>query len=153
MYNDELNTYLINNSDYDNIINSFPDYKCWQAMYILQLMEDYYIDVFGRYSPFMQYFIDKMLEEIKNLRLIQSTTEVKPNEYCIAFRVDRGDFHYIRSDVSGKKWIQKMGSHRIMGYYISEDSRKSAISEEEFSRMFGSRYSSQTVLFAKTLKD
>lgn len=124
-----------------------PTYEVWKSMAIQDCLECCVPSIFNRNSGFMEYFIDKMLKEIPKLRVINDFSDLKENEYCVAFRVGHGDFHYIRSNNSKcDVWIGKMGWNRVKR--IDEEVSTDNL-EEFFDVLFGMRYDSDTILFAK----
>ena len=126
--------------------DTIPTYKVWKSMYLLDRLEEYTPDIFYKNSGYIEYFIDKMLKEIPNLRVINEFSDLKENEYCVAFRVGRGDFHYVRSNNSKcNVWIGKQGWWRVKKLTPNVSDNL----EEFFDGLFGGRYDSDTILFAK----
>lgn len=58
--------------------------------------------------------VDFMLNDINGIRIIEDESEIKKNEYAIAFRIGfaEDDFHYARRSDEGV-WYHKMGSASI----------------------------------------
>lgn len=131
-----------------NATHNIPVYKCWANYNMLDRLEEYCGDLFKKNSGFMEYFIGVMLREIEGLRIINSLSDLKDNEYCVAFRVGCYDFHYIRSNnAKCETWIGKMGDCRVRE--LPNVTKAALGSEKFFDFLFGSRYNSDTILFAK----
>jgi len=80
-----------------------------------------------------------MLDDFKDLRLIESMDDLRKGEYAIAFRVSSdGDFHYVKQ-FYGKWWRHKRGSGQI--FRMSE--------ADVFNTIWCGRYDGPLVLFAK----
>lgn len=62
----------------------------------------------------LEIMVNFMLEEFKGeLRIIDKIEDLKNEEYAIAFRTGKNDFHYIKRADNGH-WFHKMGgTHRI----------------------------------------
>lgn len=84
--------------------------------------------------------IEVMLNEIEGLRVIKDLSEVKSDEYAIAFKIagTYDDFHFIRRGKNGV-WYEKMGSC----YGIDRVPKKKVFAKE------WGRYHGRTVFFAK----
>lgn len=137
-----------NNGVPSSSTHNIPTYDCWANIQIYDRLESYCDNIFKRDSGFMEYFIGVMLREIEGLRVINTLDDLKDNEYCIAFRVGGYDFHYIRSNNSKcETWIGKMGNSRVKE--LPNVTRAALGSEKFFDFLFGSRYNSDTILFAK----
>lgn len=149
--------YSLNNHS----LNCIPEYNSWRTNYACSRLEDYIPSLMGDKSPFMDYFVEVMLNEIDGLRLITDLSEIKEDEYCVAFRIGHGDFHYVRSNNNKcNTWIDKIGSlpvrkidlkeerkRRFENPFVKHDTRPEY--EKMFDILFGLRYCSRTILFAK----
>lgn len=91
----------------------------------------------GRTREYRVSAIQKMLDEFPNLRLIKNIDECADNEYVIAFRLAKDDFHYIKRGFN-KVWYHKRGGGRIER--ISQD--------EVFDKTWCGRYKGKITLFA-----
>ncbi len=68
----------------------------------------YYYDS-SNMEDYTDYCIDVMLEDFDDLRVINDLSEIRSNEYAIAFRLSsNGDFHYIKRDKT-HHWRHKRG--------------------------------------------
>lgn len=86
------------------------------------------------------YYVEQMLKDFDDLRVIHNIKELYINEYAIAFRVSHDDdFHYIKRARCGH-WLHKRGNTP----YIERMTEK-----EVFSDSWYNRYSGRLVLFAK----
>lgn len=140
--------YLIAKEDWDSYKSDeeYADYEEWRNSGAGVLLEEKY-PIFNKDSDLFFYYIKVMLKEIKGLRLIRSLNDLRENEYCVAFRVGHGDFHYIRSNNNKcNVWIGKVG--RSVVRKLTPAASKEDI-EKFFDTLFDDRYDSKTVLFAK----
>ena len=148
-YDIEYRDYLEREEEYwegKEYTDECPDYDSWRSITISELIEYYCRDYWANNTRFMFYFALTMLKEIKGLRYITDLSSLRENEYCVAFRVGRGDFHFIRSNnYKCEKWIGKMGQGRVRELVTSLQPG----GEEFFDELFGTRYDSRTLLFAK----
>ena len=135
-----------NNNVPKNATHTIPTYDKWRLLQYEEELNNLVGDIFDANSPFFDYFIEYMLKEFKDLRLVDHVTDVKENEYCIAFRIGHGDFHFARANSNNTIWIQKLGWMRIRNENWCWTTR---YTEEAFDKMFGRRYDSATALFAK----
>lgn len=79
-----------------------------------------------------------MLEDFADLRVISDLSEVRTDEFAIAFRCSSdGDFHFVRQ--FRNEWYHKCG---VSDIYMMEE-------EEVFSAVWNYRYDGPIVLFAK----
>jgi hypothetical protein len=141
--------YLIAKEDWDSYESDeeYADYEEWRNSGAGFLLEEKY-PIFNKNSDLFFYYIKVMLKEIKGLRLIGSLDDLRENEYCVAFRVGHGDFHYIRSNNNKcDVWIGKVG--RSVVRKLTPSTSKKDI-EKFFDTLFDDRYDSKTILFAKT---
>lgn len=140
--------YLIAKEDWDSYESNeeYADYEEWRNSGAGALLEEKY-PIFNKNSDLFFYYIKVMLKEIKGLRLIRSLNDLRENEYCVAFRVGHGDFHYIRSNNNKcNVWIGKVG--RSVVRKLTPAASKEDI-EKFFDTLFDDRYDSKTILFAK----
>lgn len=85
-------------------------------------------------------YIEQMLNDFDDLRIIDNLRELRFNEYAIAFRVSPDDdFHYVKR-TRGGLWYHKRGNTPFI-----ERMKKS----EVFSDCWCERYTGRLVLFAK----
>lgn len=56
----------------------------------------------------LEKMVDYMLKYLP-LRIIETTKELKRNEYAVAFRIGNGDFHYMKRGRNGI-WYDKVGN-------------------------------------------
>lgn len=89
-----------------------------------------------------QFAIDYMLNDFCDLRVIKTLEEVTENEYAIAFRLAKDDFHYMVK--KGNKWYSKAGS----SYKIKKFSQEIVLGKAWFTD-YGVTYDGPLVLFAK----
>ena len=88
----------------------------------------------------MQRYVDHMLEEFSgSLRVINSLKELRENEYAIAFRTRKTDFHYCKRAKSGH-WTHKPGWAPI----------RKILKAEVFGKEWPRGYNSPIILFAAT---
>ena len=140
--------YLIAKEDWDSYESNeeYADYDEWRNSGAGALLEEKY-PIFSKYSDLFFYYVKVMLKEIKGLRLIRSLDDLRENEYCVAFRVGHGDFHYIRSNNNKcNVWIGKVG--RSVVRKLTPAASKENL-EKFFDTLFDDRYDSKTILFAK----
>lgn len=141
--------YAIAKEDWDSYESDeeYADYEEWRNSGAGFLLEEKY-PIFNKDSDLFFYYIKVMLKEIKGLRLIGSLDDLRENEYCVAFRVGHGDFHYIRSNNNKcDVWIGKVG--RSVVRKLTPSASKDNL-EKFFDTLFDDRYDSKTILFAKT---
>ena len=84
--------------------------------------------------------VKAMEEDFPNLRRIQEISELKENEYAVAFRLSDYDFHYIKRARNGH-WYHKMGCL----HYINTMKE-----EVVFSESWGRGYDGEIALLAIT---
>lgn len=131
-----------------NSMDGFATFEAWRAMEIADQLEYYLGDIWTGNTPFMEYFISKILGDIQGIRIINDLSDLKDNEYCVAFRVGGGDYHYIRSNNNKcTKWIGKCGRNPVTQIIVDKRYKGEAF----FDAMFGRRYNSDTIFFAKTV--
>ena len=82
--------------------------------------------------------VKAMEEDFPNLRRIQEISELKENEYAVAFRLSDYDFHYIKRARNGH-WYHKMGGL----HYI-----RTMKEEVVFSESWGKGYDGEIALLA-----
>ena len=84
--------------------------------------------------------VEVMLREIEGLRKIETLSEVKPDEYAIAFKLGKtwNDFHYRRRGKNGV-WYEKCGSNGEIR----------VVSKEEVLADDWGSYHGRTIFFAK----
>lgn len=87
----------------------------------------------------LEKMVDYMLKHLP-LRLINSTRELKRNEYAVAFRVGGYDFHYMKRGANGV-WYDKVGSRA----YINTHKEVEVLNQKE--SWYG-RYDGEIVLMA-----
>lgn len=141
--------YAIAKEDWDSYESDeeYADYEEWRNSGAGFLLEEKY-PIFNKDSDLFLYYVDVMLKEINGLRLIRNFDDLRENEYCVAFRVGHGDFHYIRSNNNKcDVWIGKVG--RSVVRKLTPSASKKDI-EKFFDTLFDDRYDSKTILFAKT---
>lgn len=86
----------------------------------------------------IEMFVNQILQDFPNIRVIKQLSDLNKNEYAIAFRLADNDFHFIKRNKSGK-WFAKMGGSNIKQY----------TKDEVFSEKWDEKYDSEIVLFAK----
>lgn len=89
-----------------------------------------------------QLAVDYMLNDFCDLRVIKTLEEVTENEYVIAFRMSKYDFHYMVK--KGNQWYSKLGSR----YKIDRVPQEIVFSKAWFTDC-GITYDGPLVLFAK----
>ena len=82
--------------------------------------------------------VKAMMEDFPNLRVITSVDDLRENEYAVAFRLSRRDFHYIKRASNGH-WYHKMGA---------EDCIRTMKKEVIFSESWGNGYKGEIALLA-----
>lgn len=97
-------------------------------------------DVCRVYGTTVEDCVRAMEEDFPNLRRIQEISELKENEYAVAFRLSDYDFHYIKRARNGH-WYHKMGS----AHYINTMKE-----EVVFSESWGRGYDGEIALLAIT---
>ena len=140
-------------NDNDTYCYTLATYDAWVSLIIEEELEFHDQHLFRANSKYMDYYINKILQEITGLRRIANLKDVKENEYCVAFRVGHGDFHFIRSENNKcNVWLSKGGHSRIKRLEMDGLSFGArANTEDFFDELFGDRYDSETILFAKTI--
>jgi hypothetical protein len=75
----------------------------------------YALGCYSWYCPFSHQVRDfeknvkQILKDFPNARLIDNTQDLMPNEYMVAFRLSRDDFHFMKRGKNGV-WREKRGS-------------------------------------------
>jgi len=92
----------------------------------------------------LEYYINSMLSDFSNLRLINSEKELQEDEVLILFRIGDDDFHYVRKERNGK-YYHKMGARPL----IHEMPEHEVYSES----WIDGRYDSRIVMFAYKQED
>ena len=75
----------------------------------------YALGCYSWYCPFthkvrdFEKNVNQILKDFPNVRLINSTQDLMPNEYMIAFRLSQDDFHFMKRSKNGV-WREKRGS-------------------------------------------
>lgn len=136
----------------DHSMNCLLNYESWSSIQICKNLEAIYPNLFEKNSMFLDYFARKIVSENKGVRPITALSELRPNEYCIAFRIGDGDFHFLRSNDSRcQLWIEKRGTTKVL-CHRADEIKYSVGSEKFFNVLFKTRihfYNSKTLLFAK----
>lgn len=109
----------------------------------------YALNCFSWYCPFSFHEDDvlkcaeRILQDFPNTRIIHSKKELLPNEYLIAFRTSKTDFHFMRRGKNGV-WHHKRGRNPNI-FTIKE---KDVFSKIWPSNLSDGGYASEIVLFA-----
>ena len=75
----------------------------------------YALGCYSWYCPFAHQVrdfeknVNQILKDFPNVRLINNTQDLMPNEYMIAFRLSQDDFHFMKRSKNGV-WREKRGS-------------------------------------------
>ena len=75
----------------------------------------YALGCYSWYCPFTHQVrdfeknVNQILKDFPNVRLINNTQDLMPNEYMIAFRLSQDDFHFMKRSKNGV-WREKRGS-------------------------------------------
>ena len=75
----------------------------------------YALGCYSWYCPFTHQVrdfeknVNQILKDFSNVRLINNTQDLMPNEYMIAFRLSQDDFHFMKRSKNGV-WREKRGS-------------------------------------------
>lgn len=105
-----------------------------------RLFDDWYSDMSSNEK--LEETVDWMLRHVPDLRLVNGVEDLEEDEYLIAYKCGRTDFHYMKRLPSGQ-WWHKMGSSRTRR--ISEK----AVYADTW---LHGKYDSDTAFFAKKLK-
>lgn len=89
-----------------------------------------------------QFAVDYMLNDFCDLRVIKTLEEITENEYAIAFRIAKDDFHYMVK--KGNQWYSKAGG----SYKIDRVPQEIVLGKVWFTD-YGVTYNGPLVLFAK----
>lgn len=93
----------------------------------------------GKYT--IDDYVKELLSDFSNLRVITSEKDLLPNEYMIAFRLSRGDFHFIRRGRNGV-WHHKRGGSRGI-----ETISKEKVFSEAWHHRYGSEVYTGKIVF------
>lgn len=78
-------------------------------------------DKFEKMEKLTEDFVDYMLKDFSDLRVISKISDLKKNEYAIAFKVSSdGDFHYVKRQTNGV-WRHKRGAMSRIEYMSIEE--------------------------------
>ena len=105
-----------------------------------RLFEDWCSDLTS--NDKLQETVEWMLERVPDLRLVNGVEDLEEDEYLIAYKCGRTDFHYCKRLPSGQ-WWHKMGSSRTRR--ISEK----AVYADTW---LHGKYDSDTAFFAKKIR-
>lgn len=96
-------------------------------------------------NEYLEKSVDNMLKEFKDLRRIKDIKELSKDEYAIAYRVGKMDFHYMRRGDNGI-WYHKVG-----GMHDLNSVKKEQVFADKWINPYDSNceYTSELVLFAK----
>lgn len=90
----------------------------------------------------LEHSVNYMLKVFKDkLRIIEDLHELKENEYAVAYRMGRDDFHFMKRKKNGH-WYHKMGMSEI------EKISKREVFADKWTNNYGDIYNSRIVLFA-----
>lgn len=105
------------------------------------------LDLYQRHNYFtptaLQIAALNMLKAFPDMRKIKSWEELKPDEYGIAYRGNRHDFHFIKYDQITNKYTHKLGYQAV---------EEISSLKEGFNPEAGFQYDSETIYFAKKRK-
>ena len=93
--------------DYDN--------ETIEQIEVTDIRQEYYnsrLDHYDACDEIANYFIKNMCNDLIGVREIEAESELKENEYLVAFKAAIDDFHYARR-LSNGRWFHKMGSCEI----------------------------------------
>ena len=75
----------------------------------------YALGCYSWYCPFAHQVrdfeknVNQILKDFPNVRLINNTQDLMPNEYMVAFRLSQDDFHFMKRGKNGV-WREKRGN-------------------------------------------
>ena len=105
-----------------------------------RLFDDWYSDMSSNEK--LEETVDWMLRHVPDLRRVNGVEDLEDDEYLIAYKCGRTDFHYCKRLPSGQ-WWHKMGSSRT---------RRIAEHKVYASTWLGGKYDSDTAFFAKKIR-
>ena len=109
----------------------------------------YALSCFSWYCPFsfhednVSECAKQILEDFPNTRIVSSKKDLLPNEYLIAFRTSKTDFHFMRRGKNGV-WYQKRGQSP----YLIPVKEADVFNKIWPSNLSDGGYTSEMVLFA-----
>ena len=99
-------------SSYGNV---WDDNLTTEQLEVQDIRSDFYYNkLFHRDAcdKIADYFIKSMCNDLIGIREIKFESELKSNEYLVAFKASIEDFHYARK-LSNGRWFHKMGCEEI----------------------------------------
>lgn len=105
-----------------------------------RLFDDWYSDMSS--DEKLEETVEWMLERVPDLRRVNGVEDLEDDEYLIAYKCGRSDFHYCKRLPNGQ-WWHKMGSSRT---------RRIAEHKVYSDTWLGGKYDSETAFFAKKIR-
>ena len=105
-----------------------------------RLFDDWYSSMSS--NDKLEETVEWMLERVPDLRRVNGVEDLEDDEYLIAYKCGRSDFHYCKRLPNGQ-WWHKMGSSRT---------RRIAEHKVYSDTWLGGKYDSETAFFAKKIR-